>query len=142
MWVRSVPKTIPTAGDLAIKVLIAERHQGVRDALCATLNHGGVQVVAIAADGFEAIEKARVFAPDVVILDFQMPGCGGLNAARVIRSEMPHIKIILLTIGDDEAYSRAATECGAIASFPKDVATRDLMSAVVDGRRREKVDAR
>jgi DNA-binding NarL/FixJ family response regulator len=127
----------PGAAIPAAKVLVVDRHEGIRDALCANLSHHGLQVVAVAADGIEAIEKARILVPDIVILDFHMTRCGGLEAARVIRSEMPHIKIILLTMWGEEAYSRAAAECGAIACFPKDVATRELVSVMKSGTRRE-----
>jgi DNA-binding NarL/FixJ family response regulator len=142
MRTKSSGRESPGAAVRAVRVLVVDGHEGIRDALCANLSHYGVQVVAAAADGLEAIEKARVFAPNVVILDFQMQGCGGLEAARVIRSEMPHIKIILLTMLSEEAYSRAATECGAIACFSKDVSTRDLISAMKNEKRRERVVAR
>ena len=130
MRTKSSGQESPGAKSRSPRVLVVERHEGIRDALCANLNHRGVEVVAVAADGFEALEKARMLAPDVVILDFHMPGCGGLKAARAIRAEMPHIRIILLTMWDEEIYSRAATKCGAIACFPKDVATRELVSVM------------
>jgi DNA-binding NarL/FixJ family response regulator len=115
-----------------MKVLIAEGHRGVRETLMAGLAQHGLHVAGVAVDGIEAIEKTRRLAPDIVVLDFHMPRCGGLEAARVIRSDMPHIKIILLTMWGEEAYSRAATECGAIACFPKDVSTRNLISAMAN----------
>ncbi|MFQ5793391.1 MAG: response regulator transcription factor, partial [Acidobacteriota bacterium] len=106
-----------------VRVLLVDRHERIRDALRDNLSQCGVKVVGVATDGFEAVERARTLAPDVVILDFHMPGYGALESAGAILAEMPLIRIIMLTMWDEEVYLRAATECGAVACFPKDVPT-------------------
>lgn len=125
-----------------MKVLIAEGHQGIRESLSSSLSRHGVQVVGVAADGLEAIEKARRLMPDFVLLDVHIPRCSGFPAARIIGAEMPPVKIILLTTWDDEAYQAEAARIGAIACLPKTVATRCLISAMGGEERLEGVVAR
>lgn len=118
-----------------IKVLVAEGHEGIRESLRVSLASHGVDVVGVAADGREAVQKVRRLAPDVVLLDVHLRLCetplnGAPATARLISAAKPDAKIILLATWDDEIYARAADAWGAITCLPKTVQTRRLLLAM------------
>ena len=86
-----------------LRVLIVDDHvlfrQGVRAALTSRPN---VEIVGEAADGLEALDAAREKVPDVILMDIAMPRCNGLQATRLITREMPYIKIIILTVSEND----------------------------------------
>ncbi len=87
-------------------------------------------VVAEAADGIEAVEKARALKPDIVILDLTMPRLSGLEALREIRRDSPETKILVLTMHDDPAYGRTVLGAGAMGYVTKKAADRELLLAI------------
>ncbi len=87
-------------------------------------------VVAEAADGIEAVEKARALKPDIVILDLTMPRLSGLEALREIRRDCPETKILVLTMHDDPAYGRTVLGAGAMGYVTKKAADRELLLAI------------
>ncbi len=87
-------------------------------------------VVAEAADGVEAAEKARALKPDIVILDLTMPRLSGLEALREIRRDCPETKILVLTMHDDPAYGRTVLGAGAMGYVTKKAADRELLLAI------------
>jgi DNA-binding NarL/FixJ family response regulator len=90
---------------------------------------GGV-VVEEAGDGRDAITKARIFKPDLVLMDVRMPGMNGISAARRFANEMPDVKIIVLTTFDLQEYRDAAATCGASGYVIKRSLLEDLIPAV------------
>jgi len=85
------------------KVLIADDDPLVRNGLVSLVDmEDGFRVIGQASDGTEAVEKTRSLNPDVILMDIQMPLCGGLEATRKIKSEFPNKKIIILTVHTDE----------------------------------------
>src|SRR5713226_1069865 len=86
-----------------LRVLVADDHEIVRRGLCAILeSHPGWEVCGEAADGRDAVEKAKELKPDVVILDIGIPSLNGLGASRQILQHNPQQRILILTITDAE----------------------------------------
>jgi DNA-binding NarL/FixJ family response regulator len=114
-----------------IRVVVADDHRIVREGLVRLLvEEGDCQVVAEAADGFEAVEKALATNPDVVVLDLAMPRLGGLEAVRRLRKELPRARILVLTVHDEEEYVVPAVAAGAAGYLLKDAAASELLAAV------------
>jgi DNA-binding NarL/FixJ family response regulator len=97
-----------------IKILLVDDHVLFRKGLFALLSsREGMQIVGEAGDGWEAIEKARVTNPDVILMDVHMPKCDGPKAVRVIHDEMPGIKIVMITMDDDDSVLFESIKSGA-----------------------------
>ncbi len=116
---------------MKLRILIADDHELVRRGLCALLkDHEGWEICGEATDGREAVEKAKLLKPDVVILDVGMPNLNGLAATRQLSRQDPHCKIIVLTITDTDQVVQEALDAGARGFVLKSDAARDLVSAV------------
>jgi DNA-binding NarL/FixJ family response regulator len=114
-----------------IRVLIADDHTMVRESLVGVLNASGVcQVVAEAADGIAAVEKALEFRPDVAIVDISMPRLSGVEVVRRLHAELPATRILVLTMHEEEEYVLHAVRAGASGFLLKDSATSELLLAV------------
>src|SRR5574339_283951 len=114
-----------------IKVLLADEHILVRDALCYLLEaQGDIKIIATAADGVEAVEKARNVCPDIAVLDISMPRMDGIEAARRICELCSTTKIVMLTIYHTEEHVRHAVQAGASGFVLKDAAGQELVTAV------------
>ena len=114
-----------------VKVLLVDDHQVVRAGLKALLESTGrVDVVGEASSGEEAVEKARILEPDIVIMDLAMPGMDGVQATRRITALDIETKILVLTIHDEDEFLLPALEAGAAGFLNKSVADTDLMGAM------------
>ncbi len=96
-----------------MKILLADDHALFLEGLQNLLTGRGFQVVGRAQNGLEALEKARLLAPDVILMDIRMPVCDGLAATRLIKVEHPEIKIVMLTTSTDESDLFEAIKSGA-----------------------------
>ncbi|MDR7520702.1 MAG: response regulator transcription factor, partial [Armatimonadota bacterium] len=86
-----------------IRVLLADDHALFRRGLASLLaNRDDLEVVGEASSGEEAIDRARELMPDVILMDVRMPGEGGLEATSRIKEEMPYVRIVILTVSEDE----------------------------------------
>jgi len=92
--------------------------------------HSGWEVIGEAADGAEAVEKAKNLSPDVMVLDVTMPRMNGLEACRVLRQQCPGLEILFVTQHDSPQMMREALEAGARGYVVKSNAARDLLAAV------------
>ncbi|WP_460491636.1 response regulator [Dactylosporangium cerinum] len=109
---------------------MADDHALVRRGVRLILdNEPDLTVVAEAADGAEAIEKTRAQRPDLAILDIAMQRMTGLQAARELARLLPELRILMLTMYDNEQYFFAALKAGASGYVLKSVADRDLVEA-------------
>jgi DNA-binding NarL/FixJ family response regulator len=110
-----------------IRVLIADDHPMMREGIAPSLAaHGGIEVVAQAGDGDEAISSFTRLRPDVALIDLQMPGKDGLEAIRAIRSLHPDARLVVLTTYDGDARIAAALKTGASACLLKNVPGREI----------------
>lgn len=114
-----------------IRVLVADDHTIVRDGIRALLALvSDVEVVGEAANGMEALEKARQLVPDVVLMDIAMPLMDGLEATRRIHKEFPEMKVLVLTQYDEEEYVFSIIEAGAQGFITKAAASSELASGI------------
>lgn len=104
---------------MAIRILVVDDTPHVRKMLTSMLSLDGFEIAAEASAGQEAIELAEVQNPDVIIMDYAMPGMNGLEASSVIRQSRPHQNIILYTAYLDEEIERRAREVGVSACLSK-----------------------
>ncbi len=110
-----------------IKVLLVDDHPVVREGLRTMLaKTPDIEVVAEASDGFEAIDKVSKYQPQVVLMDLRMPNLDGLEATRRIKSQLPSVSVIVLTIYDNDNYVMDAVRAGAGGYLLKD-ASEDLL---------------
>lgn len=114
-----------------IRVLIADDHALVREGIAAFLRLSDeIEVIGEASDGLEAIEKAKKFKPDVVLMDIAMPRLGGLEATIELKKIMPDIKILILTQYDDKEYISRFLKAGVSGYLLKRAVGSDLISAI------------
>jgi len=114
-----------------IRVVIADDHTVVREGIRHVLEHGeAIEVVGEAADGTEALALVREHEPDVVVLDISMPAMGGLEVARVLRSEGSEVGVLILSMHDNPEYVLEAVRAGADGYVLKDVGPGELRGAV------------
>lgn len=112
------------------RILLADDHALVRRGVRLILDsEPDLTVVAEASDGAEAIENARRFEPDLAIFDIAMPRLTGLQAARELSRIQPDLRILILTMYDNEQYFFEALQAGASGYVLKSVADRDLVEA-------------
>jgi len=105
-----------------MRIVLADDHVLFRKGVAALLaTRKDLQVVAEANDGLEAIEAAREFLPDLILMDINMPKCDGLEATRRIKKEMPHIKIVMLTASVEDQNLFDAIKIGAQGYLLKDL---------------------
>lgn len=114
-----------------ITVLLADDHRVVRDALRYLLEaQGDIKVIALAADGMEAVEKAKARCPDVVVMDISMPRMDGIEATRRICHECPNTHTVMLTIYNSAEHIQHALQAGADGFVLKEAAGQELVAAI------------
>jgi DNA-binding NarL/FixJ family response regulator len=121
---------IEEAGEHAIRVLLVDDHDLFRTGLRNLLEEQGVQIVAEAATGAEALQHVRLAAPDVVVMDLNMPGMGGVDATRHITAIAPLTRVVMLTISDQDADVMDAILAGACGYLLKDASIEQLMAGI------------
>src|SRR6202008_4468513 len=113
-----------------MRILVADDHGIVRSGIKLLLERqAGLEVVAEAADGIEAVEQALAARPDMCILDVGMPRMTGLQAAREIRSHLKDVRVLMLSMHDDEHYLFEALKAGASGYVLKREADQDPVGA-------------
>ena len=119
-----------------MRVVIADDHPLFRDGLRALLEARGIDVVAEARNGREAVEQAQRLKPDVVLMDLDMPEVGGLDATRLIKADQPDVKVVILTASDDDADLFEAIKSGAQGYLFKNLDSAEffrLLDGVAEG---------
>ena len=116
-----------------IRVLVADDHPILREGLTGLLaEEPDIDVVGQAGDGQEALELARRIAPQVVLMDITMPVLNGIDATRQIKAEMPQIRVIALSMHEDQALISAMYKAGADAYLVKSGPSEALVEAIRD----------
>lgn len=115
---------------MTLRVVLADDHLMLRQALKALLEREGLRVVADVPDGRAAVEAVRRFAPDVVVLDMAMPVMNGVDAAREISRAAPHTHILLLSGLDDPRFVPDALRAGVRGFLLKSQGAEDLLRAI------------
>jgi two-component system response regulator NreC len=113
------------------RILLADDHRVVLEGLRLLLaSIEGLDVVGEAQDGKEAIAMVEDLQPDVLIMDLMMPNLGGLEATRQIEQRFPSVKIIILSMHDNDAYIMRAFDYGAEGYVLKDASSEELISSI------------
>ena len=114
------------------RVLLVDDHLLFRKGLAALLaNRDGIEIVGEAGDGLEAVQRALVLRPSVLLMDIQMPVCDGVQATRSIREKVPEAKILILTVSDEDLDLFEAIKAGAPAYLLKNVPPETLGQAIL-----------
>jgi NarL family two-component system response regulator LiaR len=120
-----MPETKP------IRVMLVDDHAVVRSGLSAFLMvYPDLELVGEAEGGEEAVARAALLQPDVILMDLVMPGMDGVAATRAIRQKYPHIQIVALTSYKDDNLVQGALQAGAIGYLLKNVSATELASAI------------
>nr|WP_263325596.1 response regulator transcription factor [Neobacillus sp. Marseille-Q6967] len=116
---------------MGIRVLIADDHHVVRRGLAFFLRtQPGIEIIGEAGNGKEAVELARKLKPDLILMDLVMPEMDGIEATKCIKSEIPEIKIMMLTSFSDQDHVIPALEAGASGYQLKDIQPDDLIGCI------------
>jgi len=122
---------ITKTGEDIIRTLVVDDHTVVRQGISALLSlHSDIEMVGEAGDGQEAVEKARQLQPDVILMDISMPRMDGIQATRIIRSELPCVRIVGLSMHDKQDQADQMIQAGASAYCTKDGSTDELLFAI------------
>jgi len=113
-----------------VRVLLADDHALFRAGIASLLRAWGMDVVGQAADGDEAIELTRRLKPELVLMDVGMSPCNGLEATRVIKTELPDVKVIIVTVSEDEQDLFEAIKSGAEGYLLKGMSEEELGSTL------------
>src|SRR5947207_10239839 len=114
----------------SLRVLIVDDHDLFRTGLRNLLEEQSVQVVGEAATGAEAVRIVREIAPDVVVMDLNMPGMGGVDATRHISSIAPLTRVVMLTISDEDNDVMDAILAGACGYLLQDSSIQELIAGI------------
>jgi DNA-binding NarL/FixJ family response regulator len=112
------------------RVLVADDHQLLRQALRRALQESGFDVVAEAADGEEAVRLVNLLKPEVVVMDVTMPVLDGIEATRRIHAATGETKVLVLTMHDEDALRVRALRAGAVGFLTKDSAMQEVVATV------------
>src|SRR3954469_11167844 len=129
----SMSETVPDESTLALeslRVLLVDDHDLFRTGLRNLLEEQGVQVVGEAAAGAEALRLTRELAPDVIVMDLNMPGMSGVEATRQITAIAPLARVLVLTISDQDGDVMDAILAGACGYLLKDASIQELMRGI------------
>ncbi len=113
-----------------MRLVLADDHKMLREGLRRSLEAHGLEVVAEAADGEQAVELADEHRPDVVLMDVSMPGLDGIEAARAIRARVPDTRIVMLTMHADSDVVARAIRAGADGYLVKDCSTEEIIDTI------------
>jgi two-component system, NarL family, response regulator NreC len=116
---------------MTIRVLIADDHVLLRAGLRALLNTSNdFEVVGEASDGTEVLALAKRLQPNVVLMDMNMPGCGGMEATHLLREKHPDINVLILTVHEDKSLLQESLRVGASGYILKRALESELVNAI------------
>ena len=114
-----------------IRVVVVDDHQIVREGLATLLGAlDGIDVVGTAADGRDAVHVVTESAPDVVVMDIQMPQLDGIEATRMITGRQPDVRVVMLTMNEDDETVLSAIRAGASGYLLKGSGAEEVQNAI------------
>lgn len=114
-----------------VRVLIVDDHPMVAEGIQSILeSYDDIEVLACLNDGVEAVEQAASLAPNVILMDLNMPRLGGLSATEMILERLPETRIVILSMHDSPEYISTALSHGAMGYILKDVPTEEIKQAI------------
>jgi two-component system NarL family response regulator len=129
-WLTAKGKDQAEQGD-TLRVMVVDDHALFRRGLEMVLSQEpDIELVGEASDGAEAIQRATELMPDVVLMDVRMPRRSGIEAAGEIKDLLPHVKILMLTISDEEADLYDAIKAGASGYLLKEIPIEEVADAI------------
>lgn len=112
-------------------VLLVDDHTYIRNGICYLIEGTtDIEVVATASNGIEAVAKARLYQPHVVVIDISMPFMDGIEATKQIKNSCPSTRVLALSIYDNQAYIEGALQAGAHGYVLKDAIATELLDAI------------
>jgi DNA-binding NarL/FixJ family response regulator len=121
---------VESPGVESLRVLVADDHPMWRDAVARDLSEAGFEVVATAADGLQAVDRAMATRPAVVVTDLQMPGLDGVEATRRIVEARPQVRVLVLSASGEQRDVLEAVKAGATGYLIKSASRAELIDAV------------
>lgn len=119
-----------------MRILLVDDHTLFLESMQGLLQAHSYQIAGAAMDGLDALNQARRLHPDLILMDIEMPGCDGLVATRLIKAEMPEVKIVMLTVSADDEHLFEAIKCGAGGYLLKSLNGKeflDLLASIEQG---------
>ncbi len=114
-----------------IRLLVADDHKLLRQSLSVLLDkESGIEVVGQAADGGQALDLVASLRPDIVLMDIAMPRLNGIEATRRIKAKYPDMKVLILSMHDDDRYISRLFRAGAAGYVLKDASKQELLMAI------------
>jgi DNA-binding NarL/FixJ family response regulator len=113
-----------------MRIVLVDDQPLVRNGIASLLEARGHEVVGEAGDGQEALELVRRTRPDLVLMDLRMPVLDGLSATRLLKTELPQVKVVVLTVSDDEQDLIEAVRSGAHGYLLKDLEADEFFEAI------------
>jgi two-component system NarL family response regulator len=110
-----------------MKLMLVDDHPLFMEGLQYLLNTYGIKVTGTAKNGREAVQKARMLKPDIILMDLKMPECDGLDALKLIKAETPEIKVVILTTSEEDEDLFDAMRFGASGYLLKNMNAQELV---------------
>lgn len=114
------------------KLMLVDDHSLFLEGLQYLLETHGIEVAGTADNGIEALAKARILKPDIILMDIRMPGCSGLDALKLIKAEMPEVKVVMLTTSVEDEDLFNAIKYGASGYLLKNTNADELIGMLSD----------
>ncbi|HSG28338.1 MAG TPA: response regulator transcription factor [Candidatus Krumholzibacterium sp.] len=113
-----------------VRLMLVDDHNVVREAFKKLLEVEGFRIVGEAADGHEAIRMAADLVPDLIVMDISIPKLRGIETTRRIKKEVPAVKVVMLTIHNNETFLYQSLDAGAEGYLVKDADSKELVKAI------------
>lgn len=115
-----------------LKILLVDDHKLFTDSLKFLLGTYGIEVLGVAENGFEALQKAEELKPNVILMDIMMPGSNGIQTLKRIKSKMPDVKVVMLTTSDEDENLFQAIKLGASGYLLKSMNGNELVEMLLN----------
>jgi two-component system NarL family response regulator len=120
-----------------LRVLLVDDHPLLLEGMRSLLTSRGIHVIGTANDGLQARELARILHPDLIVMDIEMPNCNGIEATQAIKTDFPEMKIVIMTVSDDDEHLIEAIKNGAAGYMLKGMDTKAIFPLLAEVMRGE-----